>query len=75
MWSCPWHLANGRVELKSCRSLTSLSNILSNVVVELLLLFRKLVGNVLALGLLGLELDYGSLELEDLVLYLAALDV
>jgi hypothetical protein len=44
-----------------------------NIVIQLLRLIRKLGSYVITLGLLGLELNNGRHQLEDLVLYLAVL--
>jgi hypothetical protein len=49
------------------------SNVLRDVVVQLLLLRRQISSNVLSLRLLGLELNHCGFELEDLVLDLSGL--
>ena len=63
----------GRIERQERASLSCLSNVLINIVLELLLFFGKLISNICALCLLGLKLDDSGFELEDLVLYFTAL--
>jgi hypothetical protein len=55
------------------RDLTGVLLVCRNVVVQLLRLLRKRSSNILALGLLGHELNDCSLKLKDLVLDLAVL--
>lgn len=64
---------DGTIELDVGRGCPSLGLVLRDVVVELLLLLGKLVRDVLALRLLGLQLLDGGGQLEDLVLNLADL--
>jgi hypothetical protein len=64
---------NRRIKRQGSASLARSSLIQGNVVVELLLLLGQLVRYVVALGLLGLELEDRGFEFEDLVLDLAVL--
>lgn len=64
---------DGTIELDVGRGCPSLGLVLRDVVVELLLLLGKLVGDILSLRLLGLQLLDGRGQLEDLVLNLADL--
>jgi hypothetical protein len=71
--SQPHSSRNRSIKRQRRARLSGNSNVLCDVIVQLLLLRRQISSNVLSLCLLGLELDHCGFELEDLVLDLSGL--